>query len=128
MPSNIKFKPLSNFVVVDAIERKPAGGLVLPDGVRNPSFVSIIVVATSDEKDEKGNPMVKNVKVGDKVSLNPHQIEYITIYGKEYGICREGQIHGIMTGTDEDEDEAIAEAQRKGNAQLKIVKPNMKIN
>lgn len=95
--SDFKFKPFSNFVVLDVTLKREerAGSIIVPETVEKPVIEST-VVAISDEKDKEGSPLVKNVKVGDHVLFNLHSGYPIKVWGKEYLILRETELYGSI--------------------------------
>ena len=103
--SDFKFEPLSNYVVIDVV---PRGGkkIIAPETVKVPIDMSdCIVVAISIEKEKDGTPMIRNVKVGDKVILSPtviHTGATFMLSKKEYVCVRETEILGILTGEPEE--------------------------
>lgn len=95
------FKPLSNYIVVQIIP-KFKGNIVIPDTVKKPMTpeeAECLVIAVSEEKDINDRPMVRTIKVGDKVifSMNVrHTGEAIMIKKQEYVICRETDVIGLQ--------------------------------
>ena len=63
---DIKFKPLSNYIVFEAKDRDK-GAIILNDEQLPLSRIEFIVLAVSEETDTEGRPLVKKVKVGDKI-------------------------------------------------------------
>lgn len=101
--SELLFKPLSNYVVIEEISKKKTdGGLFVPDNAKQAkqelSIVDHIVIAISEEKDEKGNSLIRNVKIGDRVLFSRGAHDIAIIEGKPYLVVRETSIIGIFTG------------------------------
>ncbi|MHB9147696.1 MAG: co-chaperone GroES family protein [Candidatus Amoebophilus sp.] len=96
----INFKLFSNFIILSMV-KKTTLSLVVPETVDkagNGTYYDLIVASVSDEKDETGRPLVANVKVGDKVLLNPYSTPMKAEFDKkEYLICREAELIGIFT-------------------------------
>lgn len=94
--SELKFKPLSNYVVIEA--REKLGGKVWVDKKNLPrDRVDFIVLAVSDEKDLNGNPFVKNIKVGDNIIPDTSVNALVLNIGKrEVIVMRETNIIGIL--------------------------------
>jgi co-chaperonin GroES (HSP10) len=101
--NELPFKPLSNFIIVEEIERKKTdGGLIVPDNAKEAmnqlTLVDHIVVGISEEVDENNKPMVKNVKIGDRVCLGRSGGEGVVIINKKPYLCiREMFVIGIYT-------------------------------
>lgn len=114
----LKFKPLSNYVVCDIIE-KQTGKIIALDKKRLPrDRVEFIVLAVSEDKNTNGEPMVKNIKVGDNIIPDTTQGlgTVLNIGKKEVMVIRETQILGILQpGYDEVEDEAERQAELNGS-------------
>jgi len=93
---NFKFKPLSNYIVLDVVERKARkiGSLYEPETVKK-SMLDATVVCISEEMNNEGKPMVKNIKVGDKVIFDVMGSFSMVLEGKGYLIIRETQVIGI---------------------------------
>ena len=101
------FKPLSNYIVIDVVPRGKSK-ILTPETVKVPLDKSdCIVVAVSEEKDKDDKPMVRNVKLDDRVLLAPtvaHTGAAMMLGKKGYVVVRETEILGIMTGEVEDEE------------------------
>jgi chaperonin GroES len=97
MENDFKFKPLSNYVVVEvsAKKDKKIGSLVVPETAERTVLTSI-VVAVSKETDEEGKPFIKTIKVGDHVLFNVYGGQVIDVWGKQYIILRENELFGII--------------------------------
>ena len=96
--SEIKLKPLGDRVVVKpaAAEEKTAGGIILPDTVKEKPVEGTIVAAGPGKVADDGKLVKLEVKVGDKVLYGKYSGTEVTINGEEYLIMREGDIFGIL--------------------------------
>ena len=96
--SEIKLKPLGDRVVVKpaAAEEKTAGGIILPDTVKEKPVEGTIVAAGPGKVAEDGKLVKLEVKVGDKVLYGKYSGTEVTINGEEYLIMRESDIFGIL--------------------------------
>lgn len=96
--SEIKLKPLGDRVVVKpaAAEEKTAGGIILPDTVKEKPVEGIIVAAGTGKVADDGKLVKLEVKVGDKVLYGKYSGTEVTINGEEYLIMRESDIFGIL--------------------------------
>ena len=91
--SKVSIQPLADRVIVEsaAAEEKTAGGIIIPDTVKEkPQRGKIIAVGTG-KKDE---PMT--VKVGDTVLYGKYAGTEIQVEGKDYLIMRESDIFAII--------------------------------
>ena len=96
--SEIKLKPLGDRVVVKpaAVEEKTAGGIILPDTVKEKPVEGTIVAAGPGKVADDGKLVTLEVKVGDKVLYGKYSGTEVTINGEEYLIMRESDIFGIL--------------------------------
>ena len=96
--SEIKLKPLGDRVVVKpaAAEEKTAGGIILPDTVKEKPVEGTIVAAGPGKVADDGKLVKMEVKVGDKVLYGKYSGTEVTINGEEYLIMRESDIFGIL--------------------------------
>jgi len=87
--SEIKLKPLGDRVVVKpaAAEEKTAGGIILPDTVKEKPVEGTIVAAGPGKVADDGKLVKLEVKVGDKVLYGKYSGTEVTINGEEYLIC-----------------------------------------
>ena len=95
--SEIKLKPLGDRVVIkpSAAEEKTAGGIILPDTVKEKPVEGTIVAAGPGKVADDGKLVKLEVKVGDKVLYGKYSGTEVTINGEEYLIMRESDIFGI---------------------------------
>jgi len=96
--SEIKLKPLGDRVVVKpaAAEEKTAGGIILPDTVKEKPVEGTIVAAGPGKVADDGKLVKLEVKVGDKVLYGKYSGTEVTINSEEYLIMRESDIFGIL--------------------------------
>ncbi len=96
--SEIKLKPLGDRVVVKpaAAEEKTAGGIILPDTVKEKPVEGTVVAAGPGKVADDGKLVKLEVKVGDKVLYGKYSGTEVTINGEEYLIMRESDIFGIL--------------------------------
>ncbi|MBK7499560.1 MAG: co-chaperone GroES [Ignavibacteriales bacterium] len=94
----MKLKPLGDRVVVKpaAAEEKTAGGIILPDTVKEKPVEGTIVAAGPGKVADDGKTIKMEVKVGDKVLYGKYSGTEVTINGEEYLIMRESDIFGIL--------------------------------
>ena len=97
----IKFKPLSNRVVIEPIddnEQMSAGGIYIPDTAKEKPQEGKVVAVGSGARTEDGKITPMDVKVGDIVLFGKWSGTEIKIDGKEYSIMKESDIMGISKG------------------------------
>ena len=91
--SKINIQPLADRVIVEsaAAEEKTAGGIIIPDTVKEKPQRGKIIAVGSGKKDE---PMT--VKVGDNVLYGKYAGTEIQVEGNDYLIMRESDIFAII--------------------------------
>ncbi|HQF43243.1 MAG TPA: co-chaperone GroES [Ignavibacteriaceae bacterium] len=96
--SEIKLKPLGDRVVVKpaAAEEKTAGGIILPDTVKEKPVEGNVVAVGPGKVADDGKAIKMEVKVGDRVLYGKYSGTEVTINGEEYLIMRESDIFGIL--------------------------------
>ncbi|MBS4035443.1 MAG: co-chaperone GroES [Ignavibacterium sp.] len=96
--SKINLKPLADRIVVKPAEaeEKTAGGIILPDTVKEKPVEGTIVAAGPGKVADDGKVVKMEVKVGDKVLYGKYSGTEVTINGEEYLIMRESDIFGIL--------------------------------
>ena len=97
----IKFKPLSNRVVIEPIddnEQMSAGGIYIPDTAKEKPQEGKVVAIGSGARTEDGKIIPMDVKVGDLVLFGKWSGTEVKIDGKEYSIMKESDIMGISKG------------------------------
>lgn len=96
--SKINLKPLADRIVVKPAEaeEKTAGGIILPDTVKEKPVEGTVVAAGPGKIADDGKAIKMEVKVGDKVLYGKYSGTEVTINGVEYLIMRESDIFGIL--------------------------------
>jgi chaperonin GroES len=94
----MKFRPLHDRVVLKRIEQnnKTAGGIIIPDTVKEKPMEGEIVAVGKGARDESGNVVALDVKKGDRVLFTKWAGTEITIDGQEYLVMKESDIVGIV--------------------------------
>jgi len=97
--SKINLKPLADRIVVKPAEaeEKTAGGIILPDTVKEKPVEGTVVAAGPGKVADDGKAIKMEVKVGDKVLYGKYSGTEVTINGVEYLIMRESDIFGILS-------------------------------
>jgi chaperonin GroES len=95
---SISIKPLGNRVVVEPIEQEDvtASGIVLPDTAKEKPQTGTVLAAGPGDRDEDGNRIAMDVKVGDKVLFAKYAGTELKLDGKKLLILRETDLLGIV--------------------------------
>lgn len=91
--------PLSDrvFVKVNPSEEKTAGGILLPDTVKEKPQVGEIVAAGPGKRNEDGSRAPLEVKIGDKVLYSKYAGTDIKLGGEEYVLLSEKDILAVVS-------------------------------
>jgi chaperonin GroES len=94
----MKFRPLHDRVVVRRIEaeEKSAGGIIIPDTAKEKPQQGEIVAVGPGARDEQGQLVPLDVKVGDVVLFGKWSGSEVKIDGEELLIMKESDIVGIL--------------------------------
>lgn len=94
----MKIRPLHDRVVVKRMEeeRKTASGIVIPDTAAEKPDQGEIVAIGAGKKDDKGNHMALDVKVGDRVLFGKYSGQTVKVDGQELLVMREEDIMGVI--------------------------------
>jgi chaperonin GroES len=100
MASKLKLKPLGGRVIVEPIEQDEmtAGGIILPETAKEKPQEGKIVAAGPGDRNEDGERMEMEVKVGDKVLYAKYSGTEVKLDGKKMLILRESDILAIVEG------------------------------
>lgn len=92
-------KPLNDRVLLERIEpdeQKSAGGIIIPDTAKEKPIEGKVVAVGKGPRDEDGEHIEMEVKVGDKVLFGKYSGTDIKYDGKEYLIVKESEILAIV--------------------------------
>jgi len=93
-------KPLSDRVLIepttDGKERISAGGIVLPDTIKDRPREGVVIEIGNGMNDITGKLVPMEIKVGDKVAFHKNMGSEITIDTVDYLIMRESEILIIL--------------------------------
>jgi chaperonin GroES len=98
MASKLKLKPLGGRVIVEPIEQEEmtAGGIILPETAKEkPQEGNVLAVGPGD-RDDKGERVPMDVKVGDKVLFAKYSGTEIKLEGRKLLIMRESDLLAIV--------------------------------
>ena len=97
----MKFRPLHDRVVVKRLEEdsKSAGGIIIPDTVKEKPMRGEVVAVGPGARDENGKINAPDVKAGDTVLFGKWSGTEVKIDGDELLIMKESDILGVIEGT-----------------------------
>lgn len=96
--AKLSFKPLGSRVLVEPIEQEEmtAGGIILPETAKEKPQEGKVLAAGPGERDEDGERIAMDVKVGDRVLYAKYSGTEVKMDGKKLLILRESDILGII--------------------------------
>ena len=94
----MKFRPLHDRVVVRRIdaEEKTAGGIIIPDTVKEKPSEGEIIAVGPGGRDEAGKLVKPDVKTGDRVLFGKWSGTEVTVDGAELLIMKESDVMGVL--------------------------------
>ena len=97
----MKFRPLHDRVVLKRLEEdsKSAGGIIIPDTVKEKPMRGEIVAVGPGLRDENGKINAPDVNAGDIVLFGKWSGTEVKIDGEDLLIMKEGDILGVIEGT-----------------------------
>ena len=97
----MKFRPLHDRVVVKRIdaEGKSAGGIIIPDTVKEKPSQGEIVAIGPGGRDEAGKLIPIDLRVGDRVLFGKWSGTEVKIDGEDLLIMKESDVMGIVEET-----------------------------
>ena len=100
MAIKLKLKPLGGRVIVEPIEQEEMtpGGIILPETAKEKPQEGKILAAGPGERNEKGERIPMELKVGDKVLFAKYSGTDIKMDGKKLLIMRESDILAVVEG------------------------------
>lgn len=97
---SVEIKPLHDRVVVERLEeeQKSAGGIVIPDTVKEKPVRGVVVAVGAGKPLDNGSVRALGVKAGDKVLFGKYSGTEVKLNNKEYVVMREDDIMAIIEG------------------------------
>jgi len=97
----MKFRPLHDRVLVRRLpeEEKSRGGIIIPDTAKEKPMQGEILGVGPGARNEKGEIVPLDVKVGDTVLFGKWSGTEVKIDGEDLLIMKESDIMGIVEGT-----------------------------
>src|SRR3954470_20759771 len=95
---SMKFRPLHDRVVVKRIdaEEKSAGGIIIPDTVKEKPSQGEIIAVGPGGRDENGKLIPIDLKVGERVLFGKWSGTEVKIDGQDLLIMKESDIMGVL--------------------------------
>ena len=96
--AKLKFRPLHDRVVVKRIdaEEKSAGGIIIPDTVKEKPSQGEIVAVGPGGRDESGKLVPMDLKSGDRVLFGKWSGTEVKVDGDDLIIMKESDILGVV--------------------------------
>jgi len=96
----MKFRPLHDRVLVRRAEEeeRSSGGIIIPDTAKEKPMEGEIIAVGSGARNDKGELIKPEVKVGDRVLFGKYSGTDVTINGEELVIIKETDVMGIVEG------------------------------
>ncbi len=92
------YRPLGDRILVKPSpgEEKTKSGIVLPDSAKEKPQQGKVVAVGGGVKDEKGNKIPMEIKVGDEVLYSKYSGTEVKIDGEEHLIIKESDVLAIV--------------------------------
>ena len=96
----MKFRPLHDRVVVRRVESeaRTAGGIIIPDTVKEKPQEGEVIAVGPGGRDESGKLIPIDLKVGDRILFGKWSGTEVKIDGEELLIMKESDVMGIIEG------------------------------
>ena len=94
----MKFRPLHDRVVLRRItpEEKTAGGIIIPDTVKEKPMEGEVVAVGPGARDDHGTIVALEVKAGDRVLFGKWSGTEVKLDGEELLIMKESDLLGVI--------------------------------
>ncbi|MCZ6859854.1 MAG: co-chaperone GroES [Alphaproteobacteria bacterium] len=94
----MKFRPLHDRVLIKPLDddEKTSGGIIIPDTAKEKPQQGEVLAIGPGARDEQGNIVPMDVKVGDTVLFGKWSGNEVTIDGDELSIMKESDIMGVI--------------------------------
>jgi chaperonin GroES len=96
----MKFRPLHDRIVIRRItaEEKTAGGIIIPDTVKEKPMEGEVVAVGPGARNEKGVIVPPDVRAGDRVLFGKWSGTEVKLDGDELLIMKESDLMGVIEG------------------------------
>jgi chaperonin GroES len=94
----MKFRPLHDRIVVRRIaaEEKTAGGIIIPDTVKEKPSQGEVIAVGPGGRDEAGKLIPIDIRVGDRVLFGKWSGTEVVIDGEDLLIMKESDVFGVV--------------------------------
>ncbi|MEM5386472.1 chaperone Hsp10 (GroES), part of GroE chaperone system [Paraburkholderia piptadeniae] len=94
----MNLRPLHDRVIVKRLdqETKTASGIVIPDAAAEKPDQGEVLAIGPGKRDDKGNPIALDVKVGDRVLFGKYAGQTVKVDGNELLVMREEDIMAVV--------------------------------
>lgn len=94
----MNLRPLHDRVIVKRLdnETKTASGIVIPDNAAEKPDQGEVLAVGPGKKDDKGNNIALDVKVGDRVLFGKYAGQSVKVEGQELLVMREEDIMAVV--------------------------------
>jgi chaperonin GroES len=95
-----KIKPLFDYLLIEPLGRETTlpSGIVIPDTVKEKPQEGKVIAVGSGKRDESGNKIPMEVKVGNIVIYKKWGGNELKIEGKDYLLVKEEDILAVLEG------------------------------
>lgn len=94
----MKLRPLHDRLLVKRTEseQRTAGGIIIPDSAQEKQSQGLVVAVGDGRRNEKGERIPMEVKVGNRVLFSKYGGTEVKIEGEEHLLLREDDIQAIV--------------------------------
>jgi len=94
----VKITPIGDRVLVQRLEEKEQikGGIVIPDSAKEKPQEAEVVALGSGKRNDKGEIIAFEVKLGDRVLISKYGGTEVTYEGTKYVLLREDDLLAIL--------------------------------
>jgi len=98
----MKFRPLHDRILIKRIEAeaKSAGGIIIPDTVKEKPSQGEVVAVGPGGRDESGKLIPIDLKAGDRVLFGKWSGNEVKIDDHDYLIMKESDVMGVLVETE----------------------------
>jgi chaperonin GroES len=94
----MKLRPLADRVIVKRVENetKTASGIVIPDSAAEKPDQGEVLAVGPGKKNDKGDVIAMNVKVGDRVLFGKYSGQTVKVGGDELLVMKEDDLFAVV--------------------------------
>jgi chaperonin GroES len=94
----MKLRPLHDRVIVKRLEQetKTASGIVIPDNAAEKPDQGEVLAVGPGKRNEKGDFVVLNIKVGDRVLFGKYSGQTVKVDGEELLVMKEDDLFAVV--------------------------------